>query len=32
MNLFAGEQMSDQVESAIDNSTDVAESNKDIYS
>ena len=31
MNLFAGEQMPDHVESAIDDSTDDADSNKDMY-
>ena len=31
MNLFAGEQMPDHVESTTDDSTDDADSNKDIY-
>ena len=31
MNWYAGEQMPDDVESAIDDSTDYADSNEDIY-
>ena len=31
MNVFAGEQMPDHVESAMDDPTDNADSNKDIY-
>ena len=31
MNLLAGKQMPDHVESAIDHWTDVTDSNKDIY-